>query len=59
MHTAFMENKNHTPNKESNAKPWFVRKRAGWGVRPASWQGWGVTLLMLVAVLLLVRLLAG
>ena len=54
-----MENKNHTPNKESNAKPWFVRKRAGWGVRPASWQGWVVTLLMLVAVLLLVRLLAG
>ncbi|MHB8660541.1 MAG: hypothetical protein ACYC75_01180 [Minisyncoccota bacterium] len=21
-------------------KPWFERKRYGWGLRPATWQGW-------------------
>ncbi len=24
--------------------PWFSKKRIGYGVRPASWQGWVVTL---------------
>lgn len=32
---------------------WFGSKRIGWGVRPTSWQGWGVTgLYVLLAIVL-------
>jgi len=24
---------------------WFGRKRVGWGIRPASWEGWAVILI--------------
>ena len=29
-------------------KPWFKPKRFGYGWTPASWQGWAVTLVLLV-----------
>ena len=25
--------------------PWFVRHTYGWGYRPSTWEGWGLTLL--------------
>ncbi len=28
---------------------WFGRKRIGWGIRPASWEGW-TTVLICIAV---------
>jgi hypothetical protein len=31
-------------------RPWFGPKRIGWGIRPQTWQGWLVTL-VLAAVL--------
>ena len=37
-------------------RPWFGRKRIGWGLRPASWQGWALTALY---VFLVVALAAG
>jgi len=27
-------------------KPWFGPKRVGWGLRPTSWQGWVVVLVV-------------
>lgn len=54
-----MEDKNHQSPKEGYGKPWFARKRFGWGIRPVSWQGWIITLLVLVAFLFVVRLLAS
>ncbi|HUC23818.1 MAG TPA: hypothetical protein VMA73_14005 [Streptosporangiaceae bacterium] len=31
-------------------RPWFGPKRIGWGYRPQTWQGWLVTALSAVAV---------
>lgn len=36
-------------------KPWFGRKRIGWGWRPVAWQGWAITLLIVVAAFLIFR----
>src|SRR5580765_7780350 len=36
-------------------RPWFRRRRLGFGWRPVSWQGWAVTL---VAVALVIAVLA-
>lgn len=30
---------------------WFKRKLYGWGWTPATWQGWSITLLVIVAIL--------
>ncbi len=30
--------------------PWFARRRLGWGYRPASWQGWALTVLFVLFV---------
>jgi hypothetical protein len=38
-------------------KPWFRRKRIGVGRRPASWQGWLVTLVVAAAVTGLLHLI--
>ena len=40
----------------ADKKPWFGPKRVGWGLRPTSWQGW-VLLLVVVAAFVLVRVL--
>jgi hypothetical protein len=37
---------------------WFERKRIGWGLRPASWQGWLATLVFIAVVVTAGRLLA-
>ncbi len=37
-------------------KPWFGRKRSGIGWRPASWQGWLVTVLVVTAIVLVTQL---
>lgn len=29
---------------------WFKRKRYGWGWTPVTWQGWGLVVLLVVAV---------
>lgn len=34
-------------------KPWFRRRRYGWGLQPASWQGWAVTAAYVAAVFVL------
>ena len=36
---------------------WFAPKRFGYGARPATWQGWAVTLGFAGALLLAIRLL--
>jgi hypothetical protein len=33
----------------------FERKRVGWGWRPAGWQGWAMTALAVVAVIVAAR----
>jgi hypothetical protein len=32
-------------------RPWFGPKRFGWGYRPQTWQGWLVTALSVVAII--------
>ncbi len=29
---------------QEGRRPWFGRKRYGWGLRPISWQGWALTI---------------
>ncbi|HWU75801.1 MAG TPA: hypothetical protein VN043_04805 [Rhodanobacter sp.] len=36
-------------------KPWFSRKKSGWGVGPSSWQGWLVMAVYAAIVFLLGR----
>jgi hypothetical protein len=31
--------------------PWFTRRSLGWGYRPASWQGWGLSVLIVLFVI--------
>jgi hypothetical protein len=38
-------------------KPWFGPHRLGWGYGPTSWQGWVITLAILLAVIVAVNLL--
>jgi hypothetical protein len=40
-------------------RPWFGRKRIGWGMRPISWQGWLLTVVYMIAIYAAVRLLAA
>lgn len=35
---------------ESSPKPWFGRKKFGWGWGPASWQGWLVMAAYVVVI---------
>jgi hypothetical protein len=44
------ENMNTTPN--GSKKYWFVAKTYGWGWTPATWQGWAVLVVFLVAIVL-------
>jgi ABC-2 type transport system ATP-binding protein len=41
------------------SQPWFQRRRAGLGWRPATWQGWSITLLAGAAIALVLVLLRG
>ena len=38
-------------------KPWFGPKRVGVGIRPQTWQGWAVTLLPAIVILVIALLL--
>ena len=38
--------------KSITQKPWFGKKRVGYGPAPAAWQGWIVTLLFVLTVIL-------
>ena len=40
-------------------RPWFGRKRVGWGMRPISWQGWLLTVVYMIAIYAAARLLAA
>lgn len=40
-------------------QPWFGRKRAGWGLRPTTWQGWALTGVYVLVVVLLAKTLAA
>ncbi len=40
----------------SERRSWFGPKRIGWGLRPQTWQGWLITLII-VAALVIVALL--
>ncbi|HEX3592293.1 MAG TPA: hypothetical protein VHV74_21950 [Pseudonocardiaceae bacterium] len=35
------------------SKPWFGPKPIGWGIRPQTWQGWLVTMLVVAAIVLI------
>jgi len=37
---------------------WFGRKTFGWGLRPASWQGWALTMLYVLLIFVIARALA-
>ena len=39
---------------ENSKKLWFKRKLYGWGWTPATWQGWLVTLVYFILILILV-----
>jgi uncharacterized integral membrane protein len=39
---------------EENKKLWFKRKTYGWGWTPITWQGWLITLLYIVLLLIFV-----
>lgn len=39
-------------NKMKDEKLWFKRKMYGWGWTPATWQGWLVTIIYIVLILL-------
>jgi hypothetical protein len=40
-------------------RPWFGPKRFGWGYRPQTWQGWLVTALSVVAVVVAATVAKG
>jgi hypothetical protein len=40
-------------------RPWFGPKRIGWGYRPQTWQGWLVTALSVVAVVVTAAIAKG
>lgn len=44
-------------NDKQGGRPWFRRKRMGFGVTPQTWQGWAVTLAAVVVIVVLVALL--
>jgi hypothetical protein len=33
-------------------EPWFGKKSIGWGLTPITWQGWVVTLLLILIIIL-------
>jgi len=33
-------------------EPWFGKRRVGWGLTPKSWQGWVVTLILILILIL-------
>jgi hypothetical protein len=37
-------------------RPWFGPKRIGWGYRPQTWQGWAITLIPVLVVILIIVL---
>lgn len=38
---------------DKNTAIWFKRKRYGWGWTPATWQGWTVTAVYIILILIL------
>lgn len=37
-------------------RPWFGQKRIGFGLRPRTWQGWVVTIVVLAVFVVIARL---
>jgi hypothetical protein len=35
---------------DGSKRPWFGPKRIGYGLRPQTWQGWAVTLVIVLVV---------
>lgn len=33
-------------------EPWFAKRRIGWGLNPQSWQGWVLTLILILIIIL-------
>jgi len=33
-------------------EPWFAKIRIGWGLNPQSWQGWLLTLILILILIL-------
>lgn len=42
---------------DDEKRPWFGPKRSGFGISPQTWQGWVVTLAVVVAVVILVMVI--
>lgn len=38
---------------DDNRRSWFGPKRVGWGIRPQTWQGWLITLLVVALIVIL------
>lgn len=43
---------------QRDVRSWFGPKRVGFGLRPQTWQGW-VVVILVVAAVIVVRLVAG
>jgi hypothetical protein len=41
---------------DSPDRLWFGPKRVGWGLRPQTWQGWAVTLAVIIAVIIILAI---
>lgn len=37
--------------KRMTEKPWFGKKTVGWGAAPITWQGWVVTLVLVLIII--------
>ena len=44
------------PNSGKQGKPWFGSKRYGFGIRPQTWQGWAITVAVVVVIVVVTRL---
>ncbi|MCW2541533.1 MAG: hypothetical protein JWN95_3258 [Frankiales bacterium] len=41
-----------------NRRPWFGPKRIGWGLRPQTWPGRVVTILVIAVIVVVIRVTA-
>jgi hypothetical protein len=44
-------------NEDRARRPWFGPKRIGIGLRPQTWQGWLVTLAIVVVIVLVIAII--
>ena len=48
-----------TENSNDSRRPWFRKKRVGYGYSPNTWQGWAITAVVVIVVVIVAIRLAG